>query len=108
MQQRRAWRNSRSDTPAPCAASSHHCMCYLLPRHLPKSQVQVEYEEGGEKLIQIWDVRGPTFIKEDWRPGDRFGAKIALSPSKYNTIEKMLFNVGLITPFAKDVNCCPP
>ena len=68
----------------------------------------MEYEEGGEKLVQIWDVRGPTFIKEDWRPGDHFGAKIALSPSKYNTLEKMLFNVGLITPFAKEVNFCPP
>ena len=93
----------------PPPRATEHCTCYL--KHCgtcETSQVQVEYEEGGEKLVQIWDVRGPTFIKEDWRPGDRFGAKIALSPSKYNTLEKMLFNVGLITPFAKEVDCCPP
>ena len=69
--------------------------------------MEVEYEEGGEKLVQIWDVRGSTYVKEDWHPGDRFGAKIALAPAKPNTLEKMLFNVGLITPFAKQVRWQP-
>jgi hypothetical protein len=75
--------------------------------HPTPPQVNVDYEEGGESLVQIWDVRGPTFVKEDWRPGDRFGAKIALAPGKYNTLEKMLFNVGLITPFAKQARGQP-
>jgi hypothetical protein len=65
---------------------------------------QVDYvDQGGRALVQIWDVRGPQFVKEDWRPGERFRAQINLnSPSKYNTLETMLFNVGLFTPFATE------
>ena len=50
--------------------------------------------------MQIWNVRGPQFVKEDWRPGERFRAKLIPSTNNTNTLEKMLFNVGLITPFA--------
>jgi hypothetical protein len=67
------------------------------------AQVQINYREGGNTLVQIWDVRGPTFVKEDWRSGERFRASINLLPSKYNTLEKMLFNVALFTPFAKQM-----
>jgi len=45
-------------------------------------RVEVAYKEGYEELVQIWDVHGPAFIKEDWRPGERFRAKINLSASK--------------------------
>ena len=61
---------------------------------------QIDYTEGDAHLRQIWDVRGPTFVKEDWRPGERFRAQIALPAAKYNSLEKMLFNVALFTPFA--------
>ena len=63
---------------------------------------QVDYEDlGGEALVQIWDVRGPQFIQTDWKPGDRFRAEIrGVDLAKRNTLEKMLFNVGLFTPFA--------
>jgi hypothetical protein len=63
----------------------------------------VNYTDSGESLVQIWDVRGPQFIKEDWRPGDRFRSTLTILPSKYNSTEKMLFNVALITPFAKQM-----
>ena len=66
--------------------------------------MHVPYEEGGDQLVQIWDVRGPLFVKDDWRPGERFGTKLLPPPSKYNTLEKMLFNIGLITPFAKTMS----
>lgn len=52
--------------------------------------------------MQTWDVRAPTFVKEDWRPGERFRARINLPAAKHNSLEKMLFNVALFTPFAKD------
>ena len=26
---------------------------------------QIEYTESSASLVQIWDVRGPTFVKED-------------------------------------------
>lgn len=60
---------------------------------------QVDYEDlGGEALVQIWDVRGPQFIQTDWKPGDRFRAEIrGVDLAKRNTLEKMLFNVGLFT-----------
>ena len=63
---------------------------------------QIEYTEGSASLVQIWDVRGPTFVREDWRPGDRFRAQINLPAAKHNSLEKMLFNVALCTGFAKD------
>ena len=50
----------------------------------------------------MWDVRGPQFVREDWRPGERFRATINLPESKWNTLEKMLLNVGLFTPFAAE------
>ena len=44
--------------------------------------------EGDAQLVQIWDVRGPTFVKEDWQPGERFRAQIVLPAAKYNSLEK--------------------
>ena len=62
---------------------------------------QVDYKDlGGLALVQVWDVRGPTFVRQDWRSGDRFPPKLALPSEKCDTLEKMLFNVALITPFA--------
>ena len=58
---------------------------------------------GGLKQVQIWDVRGPTYVKEDWRPGERFRARLNIEASKTNTLESMLFNVGLVTDYAKQV-----
>ena len=49
---------------------------------------QIEYTEGSASLVQIWDVRGPTFVKEDWQPGERFRAQIVLPAAKYNSLEK--------------------
>jgi len=63
--------------------------------------LQIEYKDlGGAECVQIWDVRGPQCIREDWRPGERFRAELALPKEKWNTLEGMLFNVGLITNFA--------
>ena len=64
---------------------------------------QIDYVDlGGAKLVQIWDVRGPQFVREDWRAEERFRATIRnVSESKRDTLEGMLFNVALITPFAE-------
>ena len=64
---------------------------------------QIEYDDlGGRSQVQIWDVRGSQFVREDWRPGERFRGTLMLSATKTNTLESMLFNVGLFTPFAQD------
>lgn len=59
--------------------------------------VSIEYEEGGLDLQQEWTPRPPQYVTEDWRPGPRFKAKInsSLAPSKYDSLTKMLFNVGI-------------
>ena len=73
--------------------------CFVLHRYL----IQVDYTDlGGMQQVQIWDIRGPQFIRNDWRPGERFLASLNVPKAKHNTLEKMLFNVGLITPFAKE------
>ena len=73
------------------------------PESEDEQSIEVPYTEGGVEYVQIWNVRSPTFVKEDWRPGDRFRAKILLTAAKYSTTEKMLFNVALITPFASEM-----
>lgn len=50
--------------------------------------VQVSYSEGALSLTQIWDVRGPKFIKSDWRPGDRFRMQTRLPVAKTSSVEK--------------------
>ena len=78
-----------------------HIATGLLTVYLSALHVQVEYEDlGGLREVQVWDVRCPFFIKEDWRDGERFKASLTVSPQKRNTLEGMLFNVALITPFA--------
>ena len=49
--------------------------------------------------MQIWDVRGPQHVQQDW-PGGRFRLKTRLPTKQTDTIEKLLFNVGLDIPFA--------
>ena len=60
-------------------------------------EVKIPYKEGGLDLEQVWTLRPPTFIQEDWRPGTRFRARIDpfLPPARYDTLVKMLFNVAL-------------
>ena len=98
----------RSSTHLPCSHSHfyHIITTHATTHRLPRACAcyirlsQIDYTEGDAHLRQIWDVRGPTFVKEDWRPGERFRAQIALPAAKYNSLEKMLFNVALFTPFA--------
>ena len=77
--------------------SRHACARVGLPW-------QVDYHDlGGAAEVQTWDVRSPHFISTDWRTGDRFRAEIrGVDLKNRNTLEKMLFNVGLFTPFATE------
>ena len=59
-------------------------------------------DQGGRNLVQVWDVRGPSFVTEDWRTDERFPAELREGKHKTNTLEKMLFNVALFTPFATE------
>ncbi|KAL1499847.1 hypothetical protein AB1Y20_012531 [Prymnesium parvum] len=70
-------------------------------RPLSDKEIRVPYREGTEELIQVWEVRHPQAIAEDWRDGTNFKSTINLPPGKYNTLERMLFNVCLDIPFAK-------
>ena len=64
---------------------------------------QVPYHDlGGRAEVQVWDVNGPEYIKVDWRDGERFRASISLNLSKFNTLERMLFNVALPMDFATE------
>ena len=66
------------------------------PTQTNTEKIEVEYEEGPQRLKQIWQPVAPQSITEDWRPGPRFKTKITpdLHPSRYNSLIKMLFNVG--------------
>ena len=60
----------------------------------------VSYKEGVTDLTQTWTLRTPQFVTVDARPGPRFRLTIkpeprGLHPSKYKTLEGMLFHVGL-------------
>ena len=89
-------------TCARASARMHSCSerCACLPS---AARSQVEYDDlGGRKSVQVWNVRGPEFITQDWRTEDRFRAQLLPSLSKTNTLEKMLFHVALCTDFADE------
>ena len=65
-----------------------------------QSDVEVPFTSGGHDGVQTWVRRPPQFVTEDWRPGGRERLTIrsgprGLSPSEYNTLEKLLFRVTL-------------
>ncbi|KAL3922391.1 MAG: hypothetical protein SGPRY_004579 [Prymnesium sp.] len=42
-------------------------------------QLTVAYTEGALSLVQVWDVRGPQWVSQDWRHGERFMIKPSTS-----------------------------
>ena len=74
-----------------------------MVQHSLWMDVQVNYEDlGGRRETQVWDVNGPEFVRVDWRDGERFRATISLNVSKFNTLERMLFNVAFPMEFATE------
>ena len=60
--------------------------------------IKVKYQEGTLDLEQVWSKREPHFVAVDWRQDpkeQKFKQTIKLPRAKYNTLEKMLLNVGL-------------
>mmetsp|Transcript_49491 Transcript_49491/g.123045 ORF Transcript_49491/g.123045 Transcript_49491/m.123045 type:complete len:729 (+) Transcript_49491:264-2450(+) len=68
-----------------------------------EQKLSVAYTEGSQALVQVWDVHGPQFVREDWRRGERFRMKPAkLSAAATNTVEKCLLSLALPMAFADD------
>ena len=63
----------------------------------PEETVNVKYSEGAVNLEQVWVKREPHYVSVDWRTDTegKFRQKIKLPAGKYNTLQKMLFHVGL-------------
>ena len=49
------------------------------------------------------EADAPQFVEDDARTDERFRARTTLPLSKTNTLEKVLFNVGLIMEFTRDL-----
>lgn len=64
-------------------------------------ELKVAYTEGALSLVQVWDVRGPQRVSQDWRHGEHFMMKTSLPVSKTNSLEKVLFNLVLPRAFAE-------
>ena len=67
-------------------------------------QIKVKYREGTRELEQIWTKQVPTFVSEDWAGVDRkLKPRLNVPSGDRNTLEKMLFNVGISLDFAGKV-----
>ena len=49
------------------------------------------------------EADAPQFVEDDARTDERFRARTTLPLSKTNTLEKVLFNVGLVMEFTRDL-----
>ena len=59
--------------------------------------VSCKYQEGAFQLEQVWEKHDAHHVQVDWRqePAGNFRQKIKLPREQYNTLQKMLFSVGL-------------
>ena len=75
-----------------------YCKAVEIAQAETVETIKVKYQEGTLDLEQVWSKREPHFVAVDWRQdpnAQTFKQTINLPRAKYNTLEKMLFNVGL-------------